>query len=151
MTNKLDVIINSLKVLDLRKFYCMKWNFLYQITAASRLGGYRPQIPVLSVLCPQLNLLNLPLPPEQNSWVRHWLQMVQVLKSFLERWMDSKNRDSTPFDLNKTRCDSQWLRCMYWNAHVTTGLAPQHRYMDLTKTNNLHAPESFLRKCQVCS
>ena len=26
------------------------------------------QIPVLSVLCPQLNLLN---PPEQNSWVRH--------------------------------------------------------------------------------
>jgi len=43
----------------------MKLNFLYQITPASRtpwLGGYRPQIPVLSVLCPQLNLLN-PLPP----------------------------------------------------------------------------------------
>jgi len=33
------------------------------------LGSYRPQIPVLSVLCPQLNLLNS---PEQNSWVRHW-------------------------------------------------------------------------------
>ena len=33
------------------------------------LGGYRRQIPVLSVLCPQLNLLNPP--PEQNSWVRH--------------------------------------------------------------------------------
>jgi hypothetical protein len=32
------------------------------------LGGHRPQIPVLSVLCPQLNLLN---PLEQNSWVRH--------------------------------------------------------------------------------
>ena len=31
----------------------MKWNFLYQITAASRTpdkGGYRPQIPFLSVL-----------------------------------------------------------------------------------------------------
>ena len=26
------------------------------------LGGYRPQIPVLSVLCPQMNLLNLALP-----------------------------------------------------------------------------------------
>ena len=26
------------------------------------LGGYRPQIPVLSVLCPQLNLLNPPTP-----------------------------------------------------------------------------------------
>jgi len=25
-------------------------------------GGYRPQIPVLSVLCPQLNLLNPPTP-----------------------------------------------------------------------------------------
>jgi len=33
------------------------------------LGSYRPQIPVLPVLCPQLNLLNPP-PPEQNSWVR---------------------------------------------------------------------------------
>jgi hypothetical protein len=43
----------------------MKWNFLYQITAASRtpcLGGYRPQIPVHSVPCPQLNLLNPPPP-----------------------------------------------------------------------------------------
>jgi len=28
------------------------------------LGGYRPQIPVLSVLCPQLNLLTPPPPPE---------------------------------------------------------------------------------------
>ena len=32
------------------------------------LGYYRSQIPVLSVLCPQLNLLN---PPEKNSLVRH--------------------------------------------------------------------------------
>ena len=37
------------------------------------LGGYHPQIPVLSVLCPQLNLLNPPPPREQNSWVRHWV------------------------------------------------------------------------------
>ena len=36
------------------------------------LRGYRPQIPVLSDVCPQLNLLN-PL-PEQNSWVRHRAQ-----------------------------------------------------------------------------
>jgi hypothetical protein len=36
----------------------MKFNFLYQIAAASRLEGYNPQIPILSVLCPQLNLLN---------------------------------------------------------------------------------------------
>ena len=49
----------------------MKRNFLYQITAASRLEGYRSQIPVLSVLYPQVNLLNHPPPPEKNSWVRH--------------------------------------------------------------------------------
>ena len=53
MTNKLVVIINSLKYPKLRKFYYMKWNFLYKITAASTtpwLGGYRLQITVLSVL-----------------------------------------------------------------------------------------------------
>ena len=36
---------------------------MYQFTAASRTlyqGDYRPQIPVLSVLCPQLNLLKPP-------------------------------------------------------------------------------------------
>jgi hypothetical protein len=32
------------------------------------LGGYRPQIPVLFALYPQLNLLNTPPPPENNSW-----------------------------------------------------------------------------------
>ena len=36
VTNKLVVIINSLKYQKLRKFYYMKRNFLYQITAASR-------------------------------------------------------------------------------------------------------------------
>ena len=34
------------------------------------LRGYRPQIPVLSVLCPQLNLLN---PPTKK--IRHWHQI----------------------------------------------------------------------------
>jgi len=36
MTNKLIVIINSLKYQKLRNVYYMKWNFLYQITAASK-------------------------------------------------------------------------------------------------------------------
>jgi hypothetical protein len=36
MTNELVVIINNLKYQKLRKFYYMKLNFLYQITAASR-------------------------------------------------------------------------------------------------------------------
>ena len=32
----------------------------YSCLQNPRLGGYRPQIPVLSVLCPELNLLNPP-------------------------------------------------------------------------------------------
>ena len=43
----------------------MKLNFLYPITAASRTPDYgatAPQIPVLSVLCHQLNLLKPPTP-----------------------------------------------------------------------------------------
>ena len=32
----------------------------YSCLQNRRLGGYRPQIPVLYVVCPQLNLLNPP-------------------------------------------------------------------------------------------
>ena len=55
------------------------------------LGGYRPQIPVLSVLCPQLNLLN---PPRKKflstplawgtrwrSWLRHCATSRKVASS----------------------------------------------------------------------
>jgi hypothetical protein len=52
----------------------MNWNFLYQITAASKnpwLGGYRPQIPVLCPLS-STGFVETPPPPRKNSWVRHW-------------------------------------------------------------------------------
>ena len=42
----------------------------YSCIQNPRLGSYRPQIPVLSVLCPQMNLFNPR--PEQNSWLHHW-------------------------------------------------------------------------------
>jgi hypothetical protein len=44
------------------------------------LGGFRPQIPILSVFCPQLNLLNPPPPPEKNSWVCHcfWAKKINT-------------------------------------------------------------------------
>ena len=48
MTNKLVVIINSLKYQKLRKFYYMEWN--YSCLQNPSLGGYRSHIPVLSVL-----------------------------------------------------------------------------------------------------
>jgi len=53
MTNKLVVIINSLKVLKIKKILLYEMKFLvpnYSFLKNSRLGGYRPQIPVLSVL-----------------------------------------------------------------------------------------------------
>ena len=74
MTNKLVVIINSLKVPKIKKILLYGMKFLvpnYSCLQNPWLGGYRPQIPILSVLCPQLNLLNPP-PSGQNSWVRHW-------------------------------------------------------------------------------
>jgi len=77
MTNKLVVITNSLKVPKIKKILLYEMKFLvpnYSCLQNPWLRGYRPQIPVLSVLCPQLNLLKPP-PPEQNSWVRHCCPM----------------------------------------------------------------------------
>ena len=63
MTNKLVVIINSLKVPKIKKILLYEIKFLvpnYSCLQNPWLAGYRHQIPVLSVLCLQLNLLNLP-------------------------------------------------------------------------------------------
>jgi len=63
MTNKLVVIINSLKVPKIRKILLYEMKFLvpnYSCLQKPSLGAYRPQIPILSVLCTQLNLLNFP-------------------------------------------------------------------------------------------
>ena len=72
MKNKLVVIINSFKVTKIKKILLYDMKFLVhtklQLPPEPLTRGCRTQIPVLSVRCPQLNLLN---PPEQNSWVRH--------------------------------------------------------------------------------
>ena len=65
MTNKLVVIINSLKVTKIKKILLYELKFLvpnYSRLQNPRLGGYRPQIPFVSVLCPELNWLNPPPP-----------------------------------------------------------------------------------------
>ena len=65
MTNKLVVIINSLKVPKIKKILLYEVKFLvrnYSCFQNPWLGGYRPQSPVL---CPQLNLLKPP-PPEKK-------------------------------------------------------------------------------------
>ena len=54
------VIINSLKVPKIKKSLLHEMKLpvpSYSCIQNPRLEGNRPQIPVLSVLCPQLNLL----------------------------------------------------------------------------------------------
>ena len=70
MTNKLVDIINSLQVLKIKKILLYEMKFpvpSYSCLQNPWLEGYRPQIPVLYVLCPQPNLLNPP-PPNKIPW-----------------------------------------------------------------------------------
>ena len=63
MTNKLVVIINSLKVPKIKKILLYEMKFLipnYSCLQNPWLGGYWTQILVLFALSPQLNLLNPP-------------------------------------------------------------------------------------------
>jgi hypothetical protein len=64
MTYKLVDILTSLKVLKIKNILLYEMEFLeriYSCLPAEPLNrGYRLQVPVLSVLCPQLNLLNTP-------------------------------------------------------------------------------------------
>ena len=58
------------KVLEIKKILPYEMKFLvpnYSCLQDPWLGGYHPQIPILSLLCPQLNLLNLPPPPKKKS------------------------------------------------------------------------------------
>ena len=80
MTNKLVAIINSLKVPKIKKILLYEMKFLvpnYSCLQNPWLGGYSPQIPVLCVLCPQLNLLNPPPPNKIPGYAtegkRHYL------------------------------------------------------------------------------
>ena len=63
MTDKLIVVINSLKLPKIEKILLYEMKFLvrnYSWLQNPCLGCYRPQIPVLSALCPQLNLFTPP-------------------------------------------------------------------------------------------
>jgi len=65
MTNKLVVIINSLKIPKIKEILLYEMTFLvpnYSCLQNPWLGGYRPQIPFLSALGPHLNLLTPPRP-----------------------------------------------------------------------------------------
>ena len=80
MTNKLVVIINSLKVPKIKKILLYEVKFLvpnYNCLQNPWLGGYHPQIPVLSVL----NWICW-TPSKQNSWVHLWCHWVSSPQNF---------------------------------------------------------------------
>ena len=74
MTNKLVVIINSLKVTKIKKILLYEMKFLvpnYSCLRNPWIGGYCPQIPVLSVLSWICWTPPPHPPPPKNSLVRH--------------------------------------------------------------------------------
>ena len=100
MTNKLIAIVNSLKVPKIKKILLYEIKFLvpnYSCLQNSWLGGYCPQIPVLSVLCPQLNLLNTPPPTKfpgtpLSSNGRNRNQSIVTCSSSVQIWWQETMR-----------------------------------------------------------
>ena len=102
MTNNLVVIINSLKVPQIKK------TLLYEISCTKLqlppeplTRGLPPPDP--RSLCPQLNLLNPP-PTEQNSWVRHCQKAVTEFDSVLAA--------------SQRTCVVNTICCIYSNCHM---------------------------------
>ena len=134
MTNKLVVIINSLKVPRIKKILLYEMKFLvpnYSCLQNPWLEGYRPQIPVPSVLCPQLNLLNPPpkkkIPGYATNRHAHlstekclafWLSLStclfrEVLKIFIKyypscRIVADKIRITDALMWRVTKCDAEF-------------------------------------------
>ena len=81
MTNKLVAIINSLKVLKVKKILLYEMKFLvpnYSCLQNPWLGGTTPR----SLFSLSSTEFVEPPPAEQNSWVRHWLWEVHFILTF---------------------------------------------------------------------
>ena len=73
MTNKLVVIINSLKVPTIKKILVYEKSCTtLQLPPEPLTRGLPPPDP--RSLCPLSSTEFVEPPPEQNSWVRHWFQ-----------------------------------------------------------------------------
>ena len=116
MTNKLDVIINSLKVPKIKKNLLYEMKFLvpnYSCLQSPWLGGTVPRSPFS--LSSVLNWICWTPPPKKKSWVRHWydvhknrypcsktVTVWKLLFQQLETAQDdsgSSNSRKTPFSL----------------------------------------------------
>ena len=84
----------------------MKRNFLYklQLPPEPLTRGLPPPDP-RSVLCPQLNLLNPP--HEQNSWVRHCVQLIG-LKVAITDSLNNKHGHTRLFKLHDNPQTFKW-------------------------------------------
>jgi len=102
MTNKLVVIINSLKVQKIKKILLYEMKFLvpnYSCLQNPWLGEHSPQIPVLSVFCPQINLLNPPPPG------------TKFLVSSLSRVVNCRTARNTSSDIRTRSTEHEpWMR-----------------------------------------
>ena len=67
------------------------------------LGGYRPQIPVLSVLCPQLNLLN----PRPNKIPGYATESTSILPNTAVVEYSAEGKDKWSYKLS--RCEQEQL------------------------------------------
>ena len=99
MTNKLVVIINGLKVPKIKKILLYEMKYLvpnYSCLQNPWLGGCRPQVLVLSVLCPQLNLLNSP----RKKFLDTPLSLVTIALRCTYKYSTSRNWVDAPWMYN---------------------------------------------------
>ena len=134
MTNELVVIINSLQVPKSKKMLLYEMKFFvpnYSCLQNPWLGDYRPQIPFLSVLCPQLNLLKPPPPrtkflgtPLLLSYPTYDVRLTCVVYLHLICWQILiMNRDKCVRSLSMST--KLWYET--GNAHITCNIEARSR------------------------
>ena len=139
MTKKLVVIINILKVPKIEKILLYEMKFLvpnYSCLQNPWLGCYHPQIPVLSVFYPQLNLLNPSLNKIPGYATAYCCMCVTLFgseaissTSYSQLQYISWNACLQKYVLDMRHCCKtvNWEGCEY--RRTDTGLQVQFRYL----------------------
>jgi hypothetical protein len=115
MTNKLVVIINSLKEPKIKKILLYEMKFLvpnYSCLQNPWVGGCCPQIPFFSFLCPQLNLLN---PPPQTKFLGMPLLYIIPL---LPKWVKLVYLFSHTGTVGKEQNAYSWVTVTSWQYYT---------------------------------
>ena len=107
MTNKLVVIINSLKVPKIKNIKLYEMKFLvpnYSCLPNPWLGGYRPQIPVLSVLWPELNLMKPPRNKIPGYAAAFWVPSLAATQKFVNPCQNTQRPILRHSNLHNNQC-----------------------------------------------